>query len=189
MAITVTDDDELALAVRITNNSGALGPPYSDVADVGNIHGFVASLMAPSSASANSSLMSEIAPVAAEASTSPLAAATAPPLVARATASASASLFLPLSSSTPRRIAPRQPAPPRRPISSTFVQPIEETMKLILMQVTLCVQLLKEEKLKQEIKEGKVGGKKTKTEGGLGEEEETFGGLGEEVDTFFSVKR
>jgi hypothetical protein len=239
-AITVTDDEELAMAVRITNNCGALGPPCSDVADVGNIHGFVASLLATSSASADSSFVSETAPEAAEASTSTSAAATAPPLLARATASVSASLFAPPSSSTPRATAPGQLAPPRRPISSTFVQPTEATitpqastatltastsardeyffvkarelemsiailavqkkkeeemlkidleerkllvkqrqMKLILMQATLRVQLLKEEKLKLEIRDSKAGGKETTTE--------TFGGLGEEEDTFYSV--
>jgi hypothetical protein len=239
-AITVTDDEELAMAVGITNNCGALGPPCSDVADVGNIHGFVASLLATSSASANSSLVSETAPEAAVASTSTSAAATAPPLVARATASVSASLFAPPSSSTPRATDPRQRAPPRRPVSSTFVQPTEATitpvastatltastsardeyfcvkarelemsiailavqkkkeeemlkidleerkllvkqrqMKLILMQATLRVQLLKEEKLKLEIRDSKAGGKETTTE--------TFGGLGEEEDTFYSV--
>jgi hypothetical protein len=36
------------------------------------------------------------------------------------------------------------------------------------MQATLCVQLLREEKLKQEIRQGKVGGKETTTEGGGG---------------------
>jgi hypothetical protein len=42
------------------------------------------------------------------------------------------------------------------------------------MQATLCVQLLRDEKLKQEIRQGKVGGKETTTEGGLGKEEEKY---------------
>jgi hypothetical protein len=55
----------------------------------------------------------------------------------------------------------------------------QRQMKLILMQATLRVQLLKEEKLKLEIRDSKAGGKETTTE--------TFGGLGEEEDTFYSV--
>jgi hypothetical protein len=43
------------------------------------------------------------------------------------------------------------------------------------MQATLCVQLLRDVKLKQEIRQGKAGGKETTTEGGgLGKEEDNY---------------